>query len=272
MKHRLLFLLACIVFILLCTNCCKLLYTYYSPAKEHLIYQTTQHNDSILRIAYIGDSWADGHQHQSHNCIIAKLLSNRLSRPAKVSSFGISGLMSKEIYNALFKLDSYKHFMEDGYDYCFISAGINDCNEKMSLTYYKESMNCIIRFLLANNIHPIILEIPNYNILNEYEKQTKICKITRSFSMIINGTPLDCKQQYRDVLNKLIQEQDYQDKVSIIRYKSWNNNYQKDLKELYISDQLHLNEQGYHVLDSAIAEEIIRLNTLSKKIISPPKI
>lgn len=90
--------------------------------------------------------------------------------------------------------------------------------------------------------------------------------------MIINGTPLDCKQQYRDVLNKLIQEQDYQDKVSIIRYKSWNNNYQKDLKELYISDQLHLNEQGYHVLDSAIAEEIIRLNTLSKKIISPPKI
>ena len=75
--------------------------------------------------------------------------------------------------------------------------------------------------------------------------------------MLINNTEMDCKQQFRDALDKLIAERGYQDKVSIIRYKSWNNNYEKDLKELYISDQLHLNDKGYLILDSVIAKEIL---------------
>lgn len=231
------------------------LYDYYSPAKERPIYRTIVPKDDTIHIAYIGDSWADGHQ--NHNCKITNILSNYLSKPAKVSSFGISGFTSKEIYHALFELDIFKHFMENGYNYCFISAGINDCNKKMSTTYYKESMDCIIRFLLANHIHPIILEIPDYNILDGYERQQTKFKILRHLSMLINGTSMDCKQQFRDAIDELIQERGYQDKVSVIRYKSWNKNYKKDLKELYISDQMHLNGNGYSVLDSIIAKEIM---------------
>ena len=49
----------------------------------------------------------------------------------------------------------------------------------------------------------------------------------------------------------------YQDKVSIIRYESWNNNYKNDLKNYYNDDHMHLNEKGYSILDSVIANEII---------------
>ena len=147
--------------------------------------------------------------------------------------------------------------MKKGYDYCFISAGINDTHKKMSTSYYKISMDCIIQFLLTNHIHPIILEIPDYNIIKIFDDlEFKKLRI-RKFSMIINKTPLDCKQLFRDALDELIVEKGYQNKVSIVRYKSWNNDYANDLKNYYIEDQLHLNYKGYERLDSMIAKIII---------------
>ncbi len=241
----------------ICIICGTKGYSYYSPAKERPIYQTVQHHDNTIRIAYIGDSWAFGHQF--HKCKIADILSRELSRPVIVSSYGIGGLTSKEIYHALYEIDGLRHFMERGYDYCYISAGINDTYKKMSTSYYQKSMNCIIRFLLANNIHPIIQEIPDYNINKTYENQKAPKKLIRQLSMLINHTKMDCKQDFRDALNELITEKDYNDKVSIIRYKSWNSDYEEDLKTFYTNDQMHLNEKGYTVLDSMIAKQLLQL-------------
>ena len=231
------------------------LYSYYTPAKELPIYKTVQHHDDTIRIAYIGDSWAFGHRF--HQCKIKEYLENELHRPVIVSSFGIGGHTSKEIYYALFELDIFKHYMEKGYDYCYISAGINDTYKKMSTSYYQESMDCIIQFMLANHIHPIIQEIPDYNITKAYDNQKTDKKLLRQISMQINGTDWDCKQQFRAALDELVQKKRYQDKVNIVRYKSWNKNYEDDLKNLYIEDQMHLNDKGYAVLDSVIANEII---------------
>lgn len=253
MKHKLIILL--IVFVTLCIILGIKLYSYYAPAQLRPPYRTIQHHDDTIRIAYIGDSWAFGHQF--HQCKMKELLENKLQRPVIVSSYGIGGLTSKEIYHALFELDSLKHFMEKGYDYCFISAGINDTYKKMSTTYYQESMDYIIRFMLASHIHPIILEIPDYNILKVFERQTLNKILIRRISMFVNKTDIDCKQQFRNALDRLVQKRGYQNKISIVRYKSWNNRYKKDLKELYIEDQMHLNEKGYVVLDTVIANEII---------------
>ena len=226
-------------------------------------YRTVQHHNDTICIAYIGDSWAFGHQF--HQCKIKEYLENELHRPAIVNSYGIGGLTSKEIYNALFELDSLKHFMEKGYDYGFISAGINDTYKKMSTSYYQESMDCIIQFLLANHIHPIIQEIPDYNITKAYDNQKTDKKLLRQISMQINGVGLDCKQQFRAALDELVQENGYQDKVSIVRYKSWNKNYEDDLKNLYIEDQMHLNEKGHSVLDNAIIKEILKHEKIRSK-------
>lgn len=232
----------------------KRLYPYYSPPRERIMYCTNKHKDDTLRIAYIGDSWAYGHK--NHSCRLAITIENLLHRPVIVKSYGIGGLTSKEIYHAIFEIDIFKQFIEKGYDYCYISAGINDANKKMSSLYYKESMNCIIRFLIANHIHPIIQEIPDYNIIKAYNDQNTSKKLIRRFSMFINSKSIDCKQDYRDALDELINENGYKDKVCVIRYKSWNNDYEDNLKRLYINDGMHLNEKGYEVLDSMIAKTI----------------
>ena len=225
---RILIILVIIVLSAICIICGTKGYSCFFFAKERNIYQTAQHHDDTIRIAYIGDSWAFGHKF--HDCKIAEVLSKELSRPVCVSSYGIGGLTSKEIYHALFELDSLRHFMERGYDYCYISAGINDTYKKMSTAYY--------------------------NINKAYENQKPDKKFIRQLSMFINHTKLDCKQDFRDALDELINEKGYNDKISVIRYKSWNNDYENDLNRLYLNDGMHLNKVGYQVLDSMIAKRI----------------
>ena len=152
----------------------------------------------------------------------------------------------------------YKCFLtQRRYKYCYVSAGINDTYKKMSTSYYQQSIDDIIQFLLFNHIHPIIQEIPDYDIIMSFEKQKTSKKLLRRLSMMINNIPLDCKQIYRNALDELILEKNYENKVSIVRYKSWNENGKKDLNTLYRNDRLHLNDRGYTALDSAIAKEIL---------------
>ena len=129
----------------------------------------------------------------------------------------------------------------------------------MSTSYYQQSMDGIIRLLLSNHIYPIIQEIPDYDIHMSFKRQKPSRILLRQCSMIINNTPLDCKQRFRDALDEMIRRKGYQNKVSIIRYESWDNDYYNDLSQQYLNDGLHLNEQGYSELDSVIAKEIISL-------------
>ena len=229
-------------------------YHYYAPPHLREPYQMKKPDDT-LRIAYIGDSWA--FMHKDRDCQMAQIIENSSHRPVKVYSHGICGLTSKEIYEKMFNDTGYCDFLQRaGYQFCFISAGINDTYKKMSTSYYQQSMDNIIQFFLANNIHPIILEIPDYDIQKAYNWQKSLRKLLRDISMIINNTPVDCKQMYRDALNELIIQKGYKEKVSIIRYDSWNNDYQNDLQQLYIGDGMHLNSIGYARLDSAIAHII----------------
>ena len=231
-------------------------YHYYAPPHLREPYQMKKPDDT-LRIAYIGDSWA--FMHKDHDCQMVQTIEDSLHRPVKVHSYGICGLTSKEIYENLFDNPEYHDFLQNkGYHYCFISAGINDTYKKMSTSYYQQSMDNIIQFFLANNIHPIILEIPDYDIQKAYNWQKSLRKLLRDISMIIYNTPVDCKQMYREALNDLINQKGYQDKVSIIRYKSWNNDYKNDLQYIYLGDGMHLNSFGYAKLDSVIVDVITK--------------
>lgn len=250
--YILLLLLICI-----CTIIIFRAYHYYTQPQLREPYKFYSHknNDDTIRIAFIGDSWV--YMHNNHNCKITPIIEDSIHRPISTHSFGICGLTSKEIYECLFDNPEFKHFMQERiYDYCFISAGINDAFKKMSSSYYKRSMEGIIDFLLANHIHPIILEIPDFNIVKAFINQKTDKIVLRHLSMLINSKSIDCKQEFRSALDELIHEKEYQDKVSIIRYKSWNKEYENDLKRLYLDDGMHLNEEGYEVLDSMIAKTI----------------
>ena len=229
-------------------------YNYYTPPTERKAYIIPHHNDDTLRVAYIGDSWAA--MHKEYDSILAQIIEDSVNRPVKVSSFGINGKTSKEIYESLFETPSIHTFMMQGYDYCFISAGINDTYKKMSTDYYKKSIDYMIRFLLTNHIHPIILDIPDYDIGKAYERQKTAKKILRRISTILTGSQINCKQTFRNVLSDLINENDKW-RISILKYQEWNCDYQNDLESYYISDGLHLNKKGYARLDSCIALHII---------------
>lgn len=129
----------------------------------------------------------------------------------------------------------------------------------MSTSYYKKSIDYIIQLLLKNHIRPIIQDIPDYDICKAYNRQKYPKKLLRNISSYINDCPLDCKDLYRNSLKALIIEKNYKDKVSVLQYQVWNNNYQQDQQELYLPDGMHLNECGYSALDRAIATEIAKL-------------
>lgn len=238
-------------------NLSKKVYKYYVSTKQMSAYQTAQHDDDTLRIAYIGDSWAYMHQ-QQERCLMPQMIKTQTHRPVRVYSYGLGGRTSNEIYEALFTDDHLRKLMhEQGADYCFISVGINDVNRKQSIRYYQESMDNIIHFMLSNNIRPVILEIPDIDVHKAYRGLKGSSKLLRKVSMIINSVPMDGKQMYRDALDTLIRDNNYQNKVIVIRYKSWNKDYQNDQKRLYLKDGIHLNNYGYEVLDSIIAKEIL---------------
>ena len=237
------------------------MYRYYSGPDYYLPYNCFPRlKADTLNIAYIGDSWA--YMHKNHNCQIKTILEKHLHRPVEIYSYGIPGLTSKEIYENLFH-GTLRTFMQARhYEFCYISAGINDANLKMSTSYYTHSMDYIIQFMLANNIQPIIQEIPDFDIHSAYYRLRNIKKIRIRLSSLLTNSPIDCKQIFRDALVTLIREKKYDDNVIIIHYSSWNKNHLDDWEGLYKEDRMHLNEKGYTVLDSIISAKIIQtLNT-----------
>ena len=238
-------------------TCYYMLQNYYTPASKQQSYIIKYHKNDSIRIAFIGDSWALMHKY--HNCIIRKMIKDSVQKETNIQSWGIGGLTSKELYEHMFDDKEFKSFIANGFDYCIISAGVNETYRKLAPSYYKESMRFIIQFMLDNNIHPIILEIPDYDISKAYHNQKIHRKILNTLSMIKTGTPIDCKQEFRDSLSTLINEIERREEISIVSYKEWNSNYISDLRSMYQDDGIHLNERGYSVLDSCLAKHIINL-------------
>lgn len=233
------------------------LYHYYTGPIQKQSYKFCNSTNDTINIAYIGDSWA--FLHKDHSCQIDKILEDSLCLPFKIFSYGLSGLTSRDIYESIFENEDFKQFLQKrNYKFCFISAGINDTNMKMDTSYYKKSMDYIIQIMLENHIRPIILEIPDYDIISTYYRYRLCKKLFLRFSSWITDSPIDCKQLFRETLDDLIIEKGYMDNVSIIRYRSWNKDKANDWNSLYKEDRMHLNAKGYAVLDSAIAIDIIR--------------
>jgi lysophospholipase L1-like esterase len=138
--------------------------------------------------------------------------------------------------------------MKQSANYCFISVGINDTYKKMGAHYYAQSTAHILRFLLQNNIKPILLEIPDYDINYAYEHQTTSKKLLRQLSMLVTCSHLDCREDYRQALMRQLQETGIDKQITILQFPY--------SMEYYQPDRMHLNNKGYQLLDSCICESI----------------
>ena len=229
---------------------CIVSYNYYAEPSQRPPYKFHHFISSdTLNIAFIGDSWAL--LHRNHSCLIDKILEDSLNQTVKIYSYGLSGMTSKMIYENMFNNEDFKHFLQKrNYKYCYISAGINDTYKKMSKDYYAKSMEALLRFFIYNNVTPILIDIPDYNIEKCYQRQTVTRKALRQLSMFVNNTPIDCKHLFRKTLDSILT--DYKGKVILLHYKEWNSHYAKDLQLFYQEDGLHLNSAGYSALDRQI--------------------
>lgn len=228
----------------------------YRPAVKQTGLNVLHHHDDTIRIAYIGDSWA--YNHKKVKCVIDSIIHDQIRKPVQIRIAGIGGLTSKEIYNGFFSNVEFKSVIEWGPDFCFVSAGINDSNIKNGSDTYKENMRLLISLLIDNHITPVILEIPYYDIYYTFWRLSFETMYRSIRSMLYTKLPINCIDLYSMAYNDLITEQQWQDVVITIRRSDWNPNGYNGQKELYTLDRMHLNQNGYFVLDSCIASQIVR--------------
>lgn len=231
---------------------------YYAPAVENKTFITKgKHNDDSIRIAFIGDSWAEYHQHM-HNCCIAALVCSQTNRPVSIRTCGISGLTSKQLYQYLFTKKSITDVIEWGPDFCIVAIGVNDADRKLGKHYYQENIRLIINFLLDRNIVPVVLEIPYFNTWHSFKVRKPFEKLKYLMSMIINFSAMDCIDEYRNTFEVLMEQQNWYEKLIYLKTYEWNQDGYRDTRDIYDDLQMHLNTRGYQILDSCIAQKINR--------------
>lgn len=74
---------------------------------------------------------------------------------------------------------------------------------------------------------------------------------------------MDCINDYREAYDNLLKEQGWKDKVITIRSNDWNPDGYRDIRGLYDEGLMHLNEKGYLVLDSCIANKVVNYQNVS---------
>lgn len=260
MRRVLVVCLAC-VFIFLC------FFKYYQYRWRHLWvfenermpYSVMHHVDDTLRIAMIGDSWAGRHSYNMMDSSFQSKLSYQTGLPVKMFSKGKGGAKSREIYQLLFDEDDEngtKSLIASGIDYCIVSAGINDASANLGPRLYCYHMRLILNFLLSNNIRPIVIEMPDVNIWNVYGGKPLKDLASDYVRSLMSHCRMYQIKAYRDSLHSMLVNEKYMDYLIYIQLNEWNGNSSKINKQLFHSDQVHLNKKGYELLDSCVITAI----------------
>lgn len=240
----------------------------FRVAEELPYYDIGPHpDDDTLRVAIIGDSWAEWHMKYNCDTLFQQYTGKLTTKPIKCRSRGKGGAKSKDVYYYMFRDYIQEHSMmhdfctqpllEQHPDYCVVIVGINDTWKKRPVSYYTGNCYLIIKLLLANNIRPVFLEIPDFEMgewLNVHRKRQR--SLYRLYSYF-NGVVEDDITPFRSGFIKMLKETRLGDSVLFIPASNWlpkDHNYSETI---YQNDHVHLNYQGYRILDSCIVSEII---------------
>lgn len=216
---------------------------------------TTRNSDTIT-VIFIGDSWAAYHsQNDQHlkTCIEAKV-----KKPTKVISKGTVGAKTKTIYKEM-HIDGpsgTKELIDLLPNYAIVSAGINDAVAKMGTDNYCHHYSLIIKRLLSAGIKPIIIDMPQVDYRAVYQREPIIAKIRHRISSWYTDAPLWTFENYRTALRLLIRQDEINNLLIYIPSSEWNAEGYADSRMLYKDDHVHLNENGYLLLDSCITSHI----------------
>lgn len=268
MKKLLLSLLFLAVLVYSCNRLYQFIDREFCVAEELPFYHVGPHpNDDTLRVAVIGDSWAELHRLFNCDSLFIQYGGRQTTNPIKCMTRGKKGATSKDVYYYMFKSQTQEFsqmqdfctqpLLEDHPDYCVVMVGINDVWKKRPVSYYIGNYRLIIRLLLANDIRPVVMEIPDFALKEWLNKHRKRQSYRYRFYSVFTGVIKDDITPFRNGLREMLKETGLGDSVLFIPANHWipeNHNYSE---EIYQEDNVHINYQGYHVLDSCIISEII---------------
>lgn len=229
----------------------------FRVAEERPFYDVgPRSKDDTLRVVVIGDSWAEFHKIFNCDTLFQQYGGRLTTKPVKCLSWGKGGAKSKEVYYNMFT-DS-QPLLEQHPDYCVVMVGINDTWKKRPVSYYTGNYRLIIRLLLASNIRPVVMEIPDFEMGEWLDANRKRQRFLYRIYSYFNGVVEDDITPFRNGLSKMLKETQLGDSVLFIPANHWlprNHNYSE---KIYQVDHIHLGNLGYHLLDSCIASEIIK--------------
>ena len=242
----------------------------FMVAKELPFYDVSpSSDDDTLRVAVIGDSWAAFHQAFNCDTLIEAYGRQLTTKLIICQSRGKGGAKSKEVYHLMFSSHTQEQelctqpLLEEHPDYCVIMVGINDTWKKRPISYYTGNYRLIIRLLLANRIRPVVMEIPDFEMgewLNANRKRERfLYRIYSHFTGVVE----DDITPFREGLKMMLKDTGLGDSVLFIPSSNWLPKDHHYSEEIYQIDHVHLNSQGYRMLDSCIISEIV--NDQNKK-------
>ena len=268
MKKYMLSLVLLVALVYLCIQVYQFIDREFCVAEELPFYYVgPRHNDDTLRVAVIGDSWAELHMMFNCDTLFHQYGRRLTTKPIKCMTRGTIGAKSKDVYYYMFRSQTQgvamyddictQPLLEEHPDYCVIMVGINDTWKKRPISYYTGNYRLIIRLLLANGIRPVVMEIPDFALKEWLNKHRKRQSYLYRFYSVFTGVIEDDITPFRNGLKEMLQETGLGDSVLYIPSGQWipqNHHYSE---KLYREDHAHFNYQGYHLLDSCIAYEIV---------------
>lgn len=224
-------------------------------------------HDDTLRVAVIGDSWAEFHMTLNCDTLFEQYGKRLTSRPIKCMNRGKGGAKSKDVYYYMFRSRTQEYswmhdictqpLLEEHPDYCVVMVGINDTWKKRPISYYTGNYRLIIRLLLANRIRPVVMEIPDFEMGEWLDTNRKRQRFLYRLYSYFTGVVEDDITPFRDGLKKMLKDTGLGDSVLFIPVDHWIPQDHQYSEDIYQIDHVHLNYQGYHILDSCIVSEII---------------
>jgi len=241
----------------------------FMVAKEIPYYHVDpRSDDDTIRVAVIGDSWAQFHNSFNCDALFEQYAGRWTQKKVKCQSKGKGGAMSKEVYHLMLRNQIPENSWEDDFctqplieehpDYCVVMTGINDTWKKRPVSYYAGNCRLIIRLLLANDIRPVVMEIPDFEMGKWLDTNRRPQRFLFRFYSYFTDVVEDDITPFRKRLTNMLNETGLVDSVLYIPAGNWlpkDHNYSEDIYQI---DHVHLNYQGYHLLDSCMASEIIK--------------
>ena len=208
---------------------------YYRPSEVFNTYEVTKHDDDTLRVIMIGDSWVYFHETLRCDSTLELKIKKEIGhKRVKLLAKGKGGAVSGEIYNYMsaermlateYDLNNCSQpIIEQGADYCIISAGINDARQRRGKQYYVTNYYQIIRFLLSKGIRPVVMEIPEVEVDEAYGGNTLYYQLRSRIVMRMMETNLYGTHDYRQALKDSLTVHHLMDSIVYIPATSWNPN------------------------------------------------